>query len=38
MTMNNYPSSTSQKAIKTLVVISRYSDILQANVRQVVKL
>lgn len=38
MTMNNYPSSTSQKAIQMLVVISRYSDILQANVRQVVKL
>ncbi len=38
MTVNNYPSSTSQKAIKMLVVISRYNDILQANVRQVVKL
>ncbi len=35
MTVNNYPSSTSQKAIKMLVVISRYNDILQANVRQV---
>jgi len=32
MTMNNYPSRSSQKAIKMLVVISRYSDILQANV------
>lgn len=38
MTMNNYPSRSSQKAIKMLLVISRYSDILQANVRQVVKL
>lgn len=33
MTMNNYPSRSSQKAIKMLVVISRYSYILQANVR-----
>lgn len=33
MTMNNYPSRSSQKAIKMLVVISRHSYILQANVR-----
>lgn len=38
MTMNNYPSRSSQKAIKILVVISLYSEILQGNVRQVVQL